>query len=82
MKRLWICQLCFKIGKYIWIHKRFLKFRYFLYHDRLAVNLIPEYVKNEQNVFYIYMNKGCMPKTERLNVQLKTIFYLKFLFEQ
>lgn len=39
MKRLWICQLCFKKGKYIWIHKRFLKFRYFLYHGRLAVNL-------------------------------------------
>lgn len=39
MKRLWIWQLCFKIGKYICIHMRFLKFRYFLYHGRLAVNL-------------------------------------------
>lgn len=39
MKKLWIFQLCFKIGKYICIHKRFLKFRYFLYHGRLAVNL-------------------------------------------
>lgn len=80
MKRLWICQLCFKIGKYICIHMRFFFYKvhiFYIYHGRLAVNLIPEYVKNEQNVFYIYMNKWRMPKTERLNVELKTMFYLK-----